>query len=195
MKTKKKTFMVLLLSLLVSLFLLCFGTRDLYKAYAEEIPNTETTVVPENTNDATEPTTEVESWNNKIKAWLGTFIGSAGIALDSLLVILISKKNKQSVAVTVNDSHTQEKLDSLQVEYSSLKKLLVDLFQLNKGTLDVLLTLYSDNKSIDENMRSIIKSISINSEDVLKDVSDIINADTHKAAKTALQNISNIVLG
>lgn len=198
MKIKKRTLTVLLLSLLVSLCALCFGIRGLVVAYAEETPTTEITVAPESTEVTEEPPAAVdtaEEWNSTIKAWIDTAVGSLGLALDGLLVMLLSKKNKQSVAVTVNDSTTQTKLDNLQSEYTNLKKLFVDMFQLTKGTLDVLLALYSENKSIDDNVRDVIKSISLNSESIIKDVSDILNADNHKAAKTALQNISNIVLG
>lgn len=202
MKIKKRTFAVLLLSLLVSLCLLCFGIRGLHTAYAEETSSTESTVTPEDTEVTEDPpaatdtaTDAAEDWNTTIKAWIDTALGSLGLALDGFLVVLLSKKNKQSVAVTVNDTTTQTKLDNLQAEYTNLKKLFVDMFQLTKGTLDVLLALYSENKSIDDNVRDVIKSISINSESIIKDVSDILNADNHKAAKTALQNISNIVLG
>ena len=202
MKIKKRTYLVLLLSLLVSLCLLCFGIRGLYKAYAEETPSTESTVIPEDTEVTEDPLTSTdaatdtaEDWNATVKAWIDTALGSLGIALDGFLVVLLSKKNKQSVAVTVNDSTTQTKLDNLQAEYTNLKNLFVDMFQLTKGTLDVLLALYSENKSIDDNVRDTIKAISMNSESIIKDVSDILNADKHKAAKTALQNISNIVLG
>jgi hypothetical protein len=191
MKTKKRTFRVLLLSLLVSLCALCFSTVKLINTYAESNTVAESTVTTEN-----EAVVEVtEKWNDKVKNWLGTILGSAGVIFDTLLVVLLSKKDNKKVTVTVNDSTTQTKLDALQVEYGTIKKLLIDMFQLNKGTMDVLLTLFSSNKSLDANIRDTIKSISLNSEEVLKDVSDILKADNHKAAKTALQNISNIVLG
>lgn len=198
MKTKKHYYVVLLACLLVSLCLLCFGIFGVKEAYADEAsetPNTEVSVVPETSTAVKESDSEVEDYNNKIKSWLSTVFGGAGIALDTLLIAILSKKNKQSVAVTVNDEQTQNKLDSLNTEYCKLEKLVVDMFQLNKGTLEVLLTLYSDNKSLDENIRGTIKAISLNSEDIIKDVSDILDADKHKLAKTALQNISNIVLG
>lgn len=191
MKIKKKTLTVLLLSLLVSLCLLCFGVTGIATAYAEETPNTESTVTQE---DTTEDSTATD-WNKKIKAWIDTILGGAGITLDALLIAILSKKNKQSVSVTVNDAETQKKLDSLNAEYTNLKQLIVDIFQLNKGTLEVLLTLYSNNTNLDENVRGVIKAISLNSEDVVKDVMDILDADKHKEAKTTLQHISNIVLG
>ena len=193
MKTKKRTIAILLISLLASLCLLCFGIGGLKKAYAEEVPITESTVTPD--AEATKEDKIAEDWNSRVKSWLGTIFGGASVALDSLLIVFLSKKKKQTVAVTVNDSNTQEKLASVQAEQDNLKRLLLDMFQLSKGTLNVLLAIYADNKSVDENIRDTIKSISMNSEEVLKDVSDIINADTHKAVKTTLQNISNIVLG
>jgi hypothetical protein len=198
MKTKKRTYVFLLASLLVSACLLCFGISGIKTAHAEESVVTESTVSTEDTVATEEPSaadTAAENYNAKIKAWIDTILGSAGVAFDTLLLVALSKKNKQSVAVTVNDSTTQEKLDTMQANYDCLKKLLIDMFQLTKGTFDVLLTLYSDNKSLDDNIRSAIKSISLNSADIIKDFSDIVGADKHKAAKTALQNISNIVLG
>ena len=192
MKTKKRFFLgVLLFSLLVSLVWFGFGINNLKRVYAQEVINTEAPASDTGTN---EPEL-VENFNTTIKAWTDTLIGGAGVLFDALLLALISKKKEQSVAVTVNDSDTQEKLSNLSAEYATLKKLLVDMFQLTKGTLEVLTTLYADNKSLDLNARNTIKSISMNSEDIIKDVNDILNADTHKAVKTVLHNISNIVLG
>ena len=192
MKTKKRFFLgVLLFSLLVSLVWFGFGINNLKKVYAQEVINTEAPTSDAGTN---EPEL-VENFNTTVKAWTDTMIGGAGVLFDALLLAFISKKKEQSVAVTVNDSDTQEKLANLSAEYATLKKLLVDMFQLTKGTLEVLTTLYADNKSLDLNARNTIKSISMNSEDIIKDVNDILNADTHKAVKTVLHNISNIALG
>lgn len=194
MKTKKRyLYGVLLLSLLVSLFLLCFGIRNIATASAEAPSSTESTI--DTMDTVTEEELTAENFNSKIKAWIDTIIGGAGIGLDALLIALLSKKKSQTVDVTVNDKQTQEKLEALNAEYTNLKKLLVDVFQMTKGTFEVLTTLFANNKSIDENIRNTIKSISINSEDIIKDVDDLLDADTHKAVKTALQGISNIVLG
>ena len=192
MKTKKRFLWVLLLfSLLVFLVWFGFGINNLKKVYAQEVINTE---APTSDTETNEPEL-VENFNTTIKAWTDTLIGGAGVLFDALLLALISKKKEQSVAVTVNDSETQTKLANLSAEYATLKKLLVDMFQLSKGTLEVLTTLYADNKSLELNVRNTIKSISMNSEDIIKDVNDILNADTHKSVKTVLHNISNIALG
>ena len=191
MKTKKRFLWVLLFSLLVSFVWFGFGINNLKKAYAEEVINTETPTIDTETN---EPEL-VENFNTTTKAWIDTLIGSAGVLFDTLLLVLISKKKEQSVAVTVNDSDTQKKLANLSAEYATLKKILIDMFQLSKGTLEVLTTLYADNKSLEIDVRKTIKSISMNSEDIIKDVNDLLNADTHKSVKTVLNSISNIALG
>lgn len=191
MKTKKRFLWVLLFSLLVSFVWFGFGINNLKKAYAEEVINTEAPTID---TETTEPEL-VENFNTTIKAWIDTSIGGIGLLFDTLLIAFISKKKEQSVAVTVNDSETQTKLANLSAEYATLKKILVDMFQLTKGTLEVLTTLYADNKSLEVNVRKTIKSISMNSEDIIKDVNNILNADTHKAVKTVLHSISNIALG
>lgn len=191
MKTKKRFLWVLLFSLLVSFVWFGFGINNLKKAYAEEVINTETPTIDTETN---EPEL-VENFNTTTKAWIDTLIGGAGVLFDTLLLALISKKKEQSVAVTVNDSETQTKLANLSAEYATLKKILVDMFQLSKGTLEVLTTLYADNKSLEIDVRKTIKNISMNSEDIIKDVNDLLNADTHKSVKTVLNSISNIALG
>lgn len=191
MKTKKRTIGVLITSLLASLCLLCFGGLKLHSVYAEEA-TTEDTVV---TQEPVATETPTEDFNTKIKAWFDTILGGAGLGLDVLLIALISKKDKKEVTVAVNDSDTQQKLDALHKDYNILKQLILDTVKLEKGTLNVLDALYSENKGLDGNVRSILKAIQVNAEDVIKDVTDLADAETHKAAKTALDAIGNVVLG
>lgn len=191
MKTKKRFLWVLLFSLLVSFVWFGFGINNLEKAYAEEVINTEAPTIDTETSEPE----FVENFNTTAKAWVDTIIGGVSVLFDTLLLAFISKKKEQSVAVTVNDSETQAKLANLSTEYETLKKILIDMFQLSKGTLKVLTTLYADNKSLEIDVRETIKSISMNSEDIIKDINDILDADTHKSVKTVLHNISNIALG
>ena len=201
MKTKKHYYVILLVSLLVFMFLLFFGISELKQVYADEVLVTENTVAPEDTTteesneNENENENDIVNLNYTVKAWIDTVLGGAGVTLDALLIALLTRKKDQNVTVKVDDTTTQTKLDTLTTEYDNLKKLVVDIFRISKGTLDVLLALYSDNKHLDENVRGVIKTISLNSEDVIKDVSDILDADKHKATKTALNSISNIVLG
>ena len=69
------------------------------------------------------------------------------------------------------------------------------MFQLQKGTFEVLKTVFAENTGFDERIRNTIKDIVVYEEDIIKDFDDILNSENHKKAKTALKNISNIILG
>ena len=180
------------LALLLSIVALLSGIVGLSKAYASEAPNPEIveTVEEEKTVDQI-----TEESNNKIAGWINTIIGGLGIGLDTLLIAILSKKNNSSVAVTVNDETTQGKLNDLNNSYEDLKKIMYDMFQLSKGTFEVLVAVFSENKGLDTNIRDVIGKITISAKDVVKDFTDIFDADKHKAIKTTLNKIANIVVG
>lgn len=190
MRTKKRITLFLLACLLVVLCPLCLGASSLPVEETTDDTNTSETI-----EEVTEEISIAEDWNAEIKEWFANILGGLGIGLDALLIALLSKKNKQSVAVTVNDTNTQAKLDALAAENANLKTILIDAVQLQKGTLDVLSALYENNKGIDLDVREVIAAIHTNADDVIKDVNDILDAETHKKVKTSIESISQIILG
>ena len=185
---KKKIYFILLVCLLVVLCPVCLGASA---AEAEGV--TESTLA--NSEVAEEEEAFAEDFNNKAKDLLSTIFGGLTIGLDALLLALLSKKKDQSVAVTVNDSNTQEKLDALAAENANLKSILVDVVQLQKGTFDVLSAIFEDNKGIEVKVRDVISAIHTNTDAVIEDVNQILDAETHKKVKTSIENISHIILG
>lgn len=193
MKTKKRLFGVLVASLLVSLSLLCFGITGLV-AKAEE---TSVSTVDSSISETVEaPTTEPDdNFNNKIESLLGTIFGASGVALDAVLLGLLSIKKKEPVSVTVNDSETQTKLQAIQDENNKLHSIVVSMFQLQKGTFEILKTIFANNSGLNDTVRETIHKIAEQEESVVKDFEEILGAETHKKVKTTLNNISNIILG
>lgn len=179
-------------SLLVSLCLLCYSGSCL-TASAEET-NSSTT----NTSAMTEALPQqdpADDFNNQIKNWLGTFFGLGNAALSSILLMVLSKKKKEEVTVVVNDADTQTKLTELKTENDDLRRLVTDVFQLQKGTFEILKAIFADNTGLDDKVRNTIKQITLHEEDVVKDFKDILSSETVKKAKNTFKNISNIVLG
>lgn len=191
MKTKKLAIGVLVASLLVSLCLLCFSSYNLIAKAEDTTSSTVDSVVDE------EVVTEnlEDKVNNQIKDWLGLVFSIGDTALGALLLALISKKKNEPVTVTVNDAETQTQLKTITNENKQLHNLLVDMFQLQKGTFEVLKTIFAENTSLDDKVRGTIKQIALQEEDIIKDFQDVLDAETHKKIKTSLTNISNIILG
>lgn len=189
MKLKKRFYLVILTCLLVVLCPLCLG--------ASSLPEEETTssTDPTETIEVTEEETIADDWNTQVKEWFANILGGLSIGLDALLLALLSKKDKQKVSVTVDDANTQAKLDALTAENANLQAILVDAVQLQKGTFEVLMALYENNKGVDLNVREVIAAIHTNAEDIIKDVNQILDAETHKKVKTSIDNISHIILG
>lgn len=184
---KRKICIILLICLLGVLCPLCLGASS---ASPEDVSQSTIT-----TPEVSEEEIIAEDFNTRAKEWLSNILGTLGIGLDALLIALLSKKNKQSVAVTVNDANTQEKLDTLAAENANLKSILVDVVQLQKGTFDVLTALFEDNKGVEVKVRDVISAIHTNTDDIIKDVNQILDAETHKKVKSSIENISHIVLG
>lgn len=194
MKTKKLTIGVLVASLLVSLCLLCFGSYSLIVKAEDTTSSTVDSVVDEEISSDTAEKPE-DSFNNQVKAWLSTVFGAGGIAFDILLIVLTSRKKNEPVTVTVNDAETQKKLETIANENNQLHALVVDMFQLQKGTFEILKTIFADNTGLEEKVRDTIKQIALHEEDIVKDFQDILSSENHKKVKTTLKNISNIILG
>lgn len=201
MKTKKRIYVVLLASLLVSLCLLCFSGFRLI-AHAEEVSTStvDSTISEQPSLEEQDSTTPkmvglADEINNKITAYLGTIFGASGTLLDLVLLLVLSRKKDEKVSVVVDDSETQEKLKQLQTENMNMKQLMLDMFQIQKGTFEVLKTVFADNTNLDEKTRKVIKQLSTHEEDVVKDVQDIFSSETYKQTQTTLKNISNIILG
>jgi hypothetical protein len=208
MKTKKRIFGVSVVlcvaSLLVSLCLLCFSGSQLIANAEEATISTVDSVVDETvptseeqpeTTPKTDEETAADKANNSIKNWIGIIFGAGSTVLDTILLAVLSRKKKESVTVTVNDAETQKKLETIQADYANMQKIMVDVFQLQKGTFEVLKTIFAENSSLDAKVRDTIKQISLHEEDIVKDFQDIFDSENHKKAKTALKNISNIILG
>jgi hypothetical protein len=192
MKTKKLCIGVLVASLLVSLSLLCFSGFNLIAKAEGTTSSTVDSIVDE---EVSAEITTKEDINNTIKDWVGLIFSISNTGLGALLLALVSKKKEQPVAVTVNDAETQEQLKTIQTENAQLRNLVTDMFQLQKGTFEVLKTVFAENTGFDERIRNTIKDIVVYEEDIIKDFDDILNSENHKKAKTALKNISNIILG
>lgn len=190
---------------LVSLCLLCFGRISTHKVFAEEpISSTvdsavseeevsevsEIPVVPE-----VEVTTEADEFNDSVKEYGGLIFGAINTLLLAALLAITCHKKKEAVTVVVNDEETKTKLGAIQTENTNLRNMIVDIFKLEEGTFDVLRTLFAENSSLDQNVRNVIKEISVHKDTIIKDFSDILNAENHKKVKTTLNNISNIILG
>lgn len=196
MKVKKSWLswlIVAFVSLVLSIFILGFGVSAITaSADTGETPSqvqmnqSETIDFAENTADET---------NKTVKEWLTVIIGAADALLSTGIICFIAKNKKQSVSVTVNDAQTQQKLEAIHTENEKLKDILVAMLTLNKGTLDVLKALYADNPNLDDKVRTIINEVSLNSEDVIKDIKDIFNKENSEKVKQAFNAVSNIVLG
>lgn len=191
MKTKKLTIGVLVASLLVSLCLLCFSSYNLIAKAEDATSSTVDSVVDEEVGS--EPLED--KVNNQIKDWIGLIFSAGDTALGALLLAIVSRKKNEPVAVTVNDAETQKKLENITNENNQLHSLLVDMFQLQKGTFEVLKTIFAENTSLDDKVRGTIKQIAVHEEDIIKDFQDILDSENHKKVKTSLKNISNIILG
>ena len=200
MKIKKRTLGVSVVlcvaSLLVSLCLLCYSGSCLI-ASAEETNSstTNTTAVTGTTEQPQNSTDPADEFNDKIRNWLGTIFGVSNTALSSILLMVFSKKKKEEITVTVNDDDTQASLTKVHNENESLRKLVTDMFQLQKGTFEILKTIFANNAGLDEKVKDTIKNIVLYENDVIKDFNDIVSSQTSEKAKTAIKNISNIILG
>lgn len=192
MKTKKLTIGVLLASLLVSLCLLCFSSYNLIAKAEGTVSSTVDSSVEE---EEVSQDTAAEDFNAKIKEWVTLLFSIGNTGMDALLLAIISRKKNEPVSVTVNDAETQKKLETIQNENAQMHNLVVNMFQLQKGTFEVLKTLFADNTSFDDRVRNTIKQIVVQEEDIVKDFQDILDSENHKKVKTTLKNISNIILG
>lgn len=154
--------------------------------------------IPENelnSSNKTEAEITADEINEVVKNWFGAVFGASSTILDIILLAMISAKKKQPVTVTVNDADTQQKLNAIQVENANLRQILVDTFKLQKGTFELIKTVFAKSTSLDDTAKNAIKQIALHEEDIIKDFEDICNSETHKKVKTSLKNISNIILG
>lgn len=191
MKAKKSIFIIALISLVLSVGILVFGVSAI-TARAAETPEDEI-----HTTQPTPDTTEIvaDETNNTLREWLSVGVGLLNTAASALVVALISRSKKQSVAVTVNDATTQEKLEEIHKENLKLKEALTAMLALEKGTLDVLKALFAENPNIDDKVRNIINTVSLNSDSIVKDIKDIFDKENAEKVKQAFEKVSNIVLG
>lgn len=191
MKVKKSWFVLTFISLILSLCILGFGTSAMV-SYAE----TSESEIQTNQSEAEDPAGDAaDETNNAIKEWITVILGGIDTIFSAGLLGVLTLKKKQSVAVTVNDAQTQQKLESLHAENTKLQEVLVAMLTLEKGTLDVLKALYAENPNLDDKVKNIINSVSLNSESIIKDIKEIFNKDNSEKVKQVFNAVSNIVLG
>lgn len=194
MKVKKSWLIVAFISLVFSICILGFGISTVV-ASASTVDSSEyqNQIVQLDATDSAEDSAN-ES-NNAIKEWLAVILGAADTVISASILCALALKKKQSVAVTVNDAQTQQKLEAIHTENEKLKDILVSMLTLQKGTLDVLKALYADNPNLDDKVRGIIKEVSLNSEDVIKDIKNIFDKKSSEKVQQVLNTASNIILG
>lgn len=196
MKVKKSWLIWLitaLISIVLSIFILGCGVSTVLAS--TNIVETPSQVQMNQQEPIDSAESAADETNNVIKEWLAVILGAADTTISAGLLCFIATRKKQAVSVTVNDAETQQKLETIHTENEKLKDVLVAMLTLEKGTLDVLKALYADNPNLDDKVRNIINEVSLNSEDIIKDVKDIFDKDNSEKVKQAFNAVSNIVLG
>lgn len=182
----KATIILALICLMLSISILCFSIFSI--VYAEETTETENTEIQE-TEDIT------KGIKDYITEIITLAFGSVDTFLSLTVLLKVAAQKKQSMSVTVNDENTQKRLDALAAENSNLKDMLMAAVTLEKNTQEILKTLFAENPSIDDKIKNVINTLAINSDSVIKDVTDIVGTEAQNNIKKSLSTISNILLG
>ena len=182
----KATVFLALLCLLLSIVVLCFSVFSI--VYAEEITETET-------SDVQESDAAVKSIKDYVSEIITLVFVCIYTFLSLTVLIKVAAQKKQGVSVVVNDENTQNKLDTLAAENANLKDILMATLSLEKDTQEILKALFADNPSIDDKVKNVINTLALNSEAVIKDVTDLVGTETQSKIRKSLNTISSILLG
>lgn len=108
-----------------------------------------------------------------------------------VLAAVMSFKRKQ--VIEVKDSQTQNELSDLKSEIKDLKYIISAMVTLEKGTLDAQKAIFLENPSIDKKIKLSVEAISKNSEDIIKDLQEIIGDNPRNALKQVGTKIKKTV--
>lgn len=192
MKVKRNIFIIAFIGLVLSICILGLGISRL--VVSADTENSETQISNSQLEQDSAESAANET-NNAIKEWISVVIGGIDTVISVGVLGSLVFKKKQSVAVTVNDAQTQNKLEAIHTENEKLKDALVAMLSLESGTLSILKALYADNPNLDDKIRNVINEVALNSESIIKDVKNIFNKENSEKVKQVFNAVSNIVLG
>lgn len=177
---QKRFFLLPLLLLMLIIVSYCFIGVGVSVAYADT-PDT-------GIND--DAALAAEKVNNEVERWVGVIVSALGVACSSGILALVAKNKKQTVSVNVNDQTTQQKLDLVLKEYMAMKEALNAAMLMQKGMLDVMSALYAENPNFDEAVRSILKKIDSEAQEIVGKATNTLKAERIEQIGDVIKNIS-----